>query len=64
MELRAQIHHEAVSLLQRSEQKVISYLILFSNLASLISLIKKINLQKNQNKRAINGFLELRKIHF
>lgn len=58
MELRAQIHHEAVSLLQRSEQKVISNLILFSNLASLISLIKKINLQKNQNKRAINGFLE------
>lgn len=58
MELGAQIHHEAVSLLQRSEQKVISNLILFSNLASLISLIKKINLQKNQNKRAINGFLE------
>lgn len=58
MEPRAQIHHEAVSLLQRSEQKVISNLIRFSNLASLISLIKKINLQKNQNKRAINGFLE------
>lgn len=58
MEPRAQIHQEAVSLLQRSEQKVISNLILFSNLASLISLIKKINLQKNQNKRAINGFLE------
>lgn len=55
MELRAQIHHEAVSLLQRSEQKVISNLILFSNLASLISLIKKINLQKQKGYKWLSG---------